>query len=468
MFLRSYSRIAVGLLTLFCLSMGISTSAWAGGKEQVLYSFQGTPDGAVPVGGVAFDSTGNLYGATTEGGAAGSSCNSDAQCGTVFQMKQKNGTWSETVLHVFEGNLTGDGATPAGGLIVDASNHLFGTTAYGGTGDCLLLGGEVGCGTIYEMTPPTTPGESWTETVIYSFQGGSDGYFPMGNLVFDDAGNLYGATYYGGGFGVCNQGIYPYCGTIFELSPPRTKGSAWTEKVLYSFKSDTDGANPNGSLVFDTKGALYGTTFFGGNQGCPQDAGVGCGTVFKLSPPAKKGLAWGYEVLYRFNDGGPQQAQGDGENPAAGVVLGEEGVIYGTTERGVTADGTIFVLTPSKNQSERWRETILHFFANGNDGAFPTGLVVDGKGDLYGPTPASGSYGAGEIFRLKPPKKGMRLWNYTTLYNFRGSPDGDEPTGYLTLNGNNLYGVTSVGGTGPCQQGGCGTVFEFTPSRPYQ
>jgi len=148
MCLRSYSRIAIGLLAFFCLALGLCASAWATGKEQVLHSFQGIPDGAVPVGGVVFDSAGDLYGATTEGGAAGSSCDSDAECGTVYQLTQRNGTWSETVLHIFQGNQTDDGATPAGRLIVDASNNLYGTTAYGGTGDCLLLGGNVGCGTV--------------------------------------------------------------------------------------------------------------------------------------------------------------------------------------------------------------------------------------------------------------------------------------------------------------------------------
>jgi hypothetical protein len=458
--LRSYSRIAVGLLALFCLASCASASA--SGKEQVLYRFQGIPDGAIPVGGVVFGSGGNLYGATTEGGAAGSSCDSDTQCGTVFQLTRKHGAWSETLLHVFEGNLTGDGATPAGGLIVDASSNLYGTTAYGGTGDCLLLGGEVGCGTIYEMTPPTTPGGSWTETVIYSFQGGSDGYFPTGNLVFDDAGNLYGATNYGGGFGVCDQGIYPYCGTIFELSPPKAKGGAWTEKVLYSFKSGTDGANPNGNLVFDKKGALYGTTFFGGNQGCPQDAGVGCGTVFKLSPPAKNGHAWGYEVLYRFNDGGPQQARGDGENPSANVVLGEGGVIYGTTERGVTADGTLFSLTPPTKRRGRWKETILHFFGSGRDAVFPGAIVFDSAGNLCGAAPG-GSYFRGAIYRLKLLKKGDSS-NYAVVFSFFNSPDGYQPdSGLKESSAGNFYGTTQLGGTGDCQEGGCGTVFEFTP-----
>jgi hypothetical protein len=379
-------------------------------------------------------------------------------------LTQKNGGWSETVLHIFGGKQTGDGATPAGGLIVNDSNKLYGTTAYGGTGDCLLLGGEVGCGTVYEMTSPTVPGGTWNETVIYSFQGGTDGYVPVGNLVFDDAGNLYGATYYGGGFGVCDQGIYPNCGTIFELSPPKNKGGLWTEKVLYSFKSGTDGANPNGNLVFDRKGSLYGTTFFGGNQGCPQDSGVGCGTVFKLSPPAKKSYTWSYEVLHRFNNG-PQRTQGDGVNPASGVILDEKGVIYGTTISGVTAEGTLFALTPPVKSGGPWKETLRHSFGiMHEDGWGPLGLLLDAKGNLYGLTVSAGKYGDGIIFRLTQQSKNRKPWTYGNLYSFMGKPDGEEPNGYLILDhGSNLYGVTQIGGTGPCKEGGCGTVFEFTP-----
>jgi uncharacterized repeat protein (TIGR03803 family) len=441
-------RIAICFLALFCVALALNSNASASSKEQVLYSFQGIPDGSIPVGGVVLDASGNLYGATTDGGS--SSCGGIAQCGTVYQLKppsRQGGAWAESILYVFQGQANNDGKT----------GELYGTTAYGGTGAC-----PAGCGTVYELTPPTIPGESWTESVIYSFQGGNDGYVPTGNLVFDGAGNLYGATYYGGGFGVCDQGIYPYCGTVFELRPPKTKGGAWTEKVLYSFKSGTDGADPNGNLVFDKKGALYGTTFFGGNEGCQQDAGVGCGTVFRLSPPAKKGHAWGYEVLYRFNNG-PQSVHGDGENPAAGVVLGKDGIIYGTTERGVTADGTLFALAPPTKRGEPWKEMLLHFFGiSYNDGVFPLGLVLDSKGDLYGPA-SEGASGSGEIFQLRPPKN-EKPSVYTVLYDFMAPPDGVDPIGYLTFDaGGNLCGVTQLGGTGACEGGGCGTAFEFTP-----
>ena len=452
-------------LPLICLLVLVLASpAWASGKEQVLYRFQGIPDGSFPVGGVVFDSNGNLYGATTEGGALGHTCDSVYECGTVYQLTPQGSTWNETILHTFHGHWHGDGASPFGSLIVDSANNLYGTTSYGGTGGCLLLGGPVGCGTVYEMSPPQNEGADWTYTVLYSFRGGKDGYLPTGNLVFDAKGNLYGATYYGGGYGTCDKGIYPYCGTVFELTPPKAKGGKWTEKVLYSFKSGTDGADPNGNLVFDKKGAIFGTTFFGGNQGCPQDGGVGCGTVFKLSPPVKRGHAWGYEVLHRFNNG-PQSVQGDGVNPAAGVVLGEHGVIYGTTERGVTAEGTVFSLTPPANKGGPWTESLLHLFGFMHyDGWFSLGLLFDAKGDLYGLTASAGKYGDGIIFRLRQQSDESKRWAYSNLYDFMGIPDGEEPSGYLTFDQNgNLYGVTQLGGTGDCEEGGCGTVFEFTP-----
>jgi hypothetical protein len=444
------------LMCLLVLALAFPASAeW---KEKVLHSFQGIPDGSIPVSGVVLDASGNLYGATTDGGS--SSCGGIAQCGTVYELQppsQQGGAWTESVLYVFQGQANNDGETPAGGVIFDKAGNLYGTTAYGGTGGC-----PAGCGTVYEMTPPTMTGESWTEAVIYNFQGGKDGYVPTGDMVFDGAGNLYGATYYGGGFGVCDQGIYPYCGTVFELSPPKTKGGAWTEKVLYSFKSGTDGANPNGNLVFDKKGALYGTTFFGGNQGCPQDAGVGCGTVFKLSPPAKTGHVWGYEVLYRFNNG-PQGVQGDGENPAAGVVLGKDGVIYGTTERGVTYDGTLFALSPPVRRSKQWGETILHDFGNGFDAVFPGAIAFDSAGNLCGAAPG-GSHARGAIYRLKLSKRKSDSPKYAVLYNFLGSPDGYEPDSGLIFDSlGNFYGTTELGGTGPCYPHGCGTVFEVSP-----
>jgi hypothetical protein len=269
---KTRARVANRLL-LFALVLALVSDASAEWKEKVLYSFQGLPDGSVPAGGVVFDTHGNLYGATTEGGA--NSCPGIAQCGTVYQLTPpttKGDAWTETVLYVFLGKNHNDGNTPAGGVLIDAAGNLYGTTAYGGGGGCILLGTNVGCGTVYELSPPAQKGGAWRETVLYSFKGDSDGQLPVGDLAFDKQGNLYGATQYGGGYGSCNPSFYQHCGTIFKLSPPKAKGGKWTEKVLHGFKSGKDGANPNGGLVFDSKGAIYGTTFIGGYN-CPHNSG---------------------------------------------------------------------------------------------------------------------------------------------------------------------------------------------------
>jgi hypothetical protein len=322
-----------------------SSSASAEWKEKVLYSFQGGSDGSLPAGGVVFGSDGNLYGVTTDGGTA---CPVPG-CGTIFQLAApatKGGSWTETVLHVFDGN---DGSRPAGSVILDTKGNLYGTTPYGGAGTCLLLGGNVGCGLIYELSPPAKKGGQWTYSILYSFLGGKDGQYPSGNLVFDTAGNLYGATIYGGGFqGVCNAPYYLYCGTVFELSPPTKKAGKWKEKVLHSFKGvksgqdSGDGASPNGGLVLDSKGAIYGTTYFGGNnqKGTCEGGvgGTGCGIVYKLSPPVSKGAPWTKKVLHQF-DGQ------DGANSAAGVVFDPNGNLYGTTFAGPNGSGLAFELT---------------------------------------------------------------------------------------------------------------------------
>ena len=169
----------------------------AGWKEKVLYSFQGGNDGAVPAGGVVFGKQGNLYGATTYT----SSCPTTFECGTVFELSpptHQGGAWSEVTVHVFQGHDQNDGGSPEGGVILDAAGNVYGTTAYGGSGPCILLGTAVGCGTVYEMVPPKQKGGAWTERVLYSFLGNKDGQFPWGDLVFDAAGNLYGATQFGG------------------------------------------------------------------------------------------------------------------------------------------------------------------------------------------------------------------------------------------------------------------------------
>jgi hypothetical protein len=214
------------LSAFFAVILTLASAASAEWNEKVLYSFQSVPDGATPVGAVVFDKQGNLYGTTRDGGS--SSCPSVQQCGTVYQLAPpaKSGDpWKETVLYIFKGNTSKDGASPYGGLVIDAAGNLYGTTGYGGTGNCVVLGILMGCGTVFELSPPKQKGGPWTETVLYSFPTPKQGFVPWGDLVFDGAGNLYGATIYGGGYGTnCGDAYYKYCGAVFELSPPKTKG----------------------------------------------------------------------------------------------------------------------------------------------------------------------------------------------------------------------------------------------------
>jgi uncharacterized repeat protein (TIGR03803 family) len=452
-------------LALIILATAINASAeW---NEKVLYSFQGGTDGAFPAGGVVFDKQGNLYGATQQGG--GTNCSPMAACGTVYQLvppAKQGAPWTENVLHIFQGKQHNDGEFPSGGVIADALGNIYGTASYGGTGDCILLGIKGGCGTVFELSPPPTKSGQWTYTILYSFKSGKDGYLPLGNLVFDGAGNLYGATYFGGGKGTTCNPDYQYCGTVFELSPPKTKGGKWTEKVLYSFKGAPagaqfgDGANPNGGLVLDKKGAIYGTTYFGGNNVKGEceggSGGTGCGIVFALQPPTTKGGTWKEKVLHRFNGQ-------DGDNPAAGVVFRGNGALYCTTVGGGGGNfpsGTVVRLV--RHSDGTWTEHMLYSFQDNGDGGGPrSGLVFDSEGDVYGTATGGGTVGNGTLFQLRPTGDS---WVFTPLYSFAVRPDGAYPTG-LILNGTgNIFGTTQYGGNGQaCGNYGCGTVFMAKP-----
>jgi hypothetical protein len=454
------------LLALVIFASTLSAAEW---KEKVLYSFQGGTDGSTPAGGLVFDAAGNLYGATTDGGA--SNCRGPFQCGTLYQLRppaKQGDPWTETVLHVFKGSDGNDGASPFGGLIMDAAGNLYGTTGYDGSGNCMLFGSRVGCGIVYELSPPAQKGGDWTETVLYNFQGNKDGQLPIGDLVFDKQGNLYGATQYGGGFGSCNAPFDQHCGTIFKLNPPKTKGGKWTEKVLHGFKGVApgaqfgDGANPNGGLVLDSTGTIYGTTYFGGNNQkgrCEGGVGgTGCGIVFALQPPATKGGVWTEKLLHRFNGQ-------DGSNSAASVVFDGNGNLYGTTYFGPpNGFGLVFKLKKPSGKVHTWTETVLHPFSDGNDGGYPiAGLIFDTSGSLYGTNCYGGTF-SGIVFRLEAPIRQGSGWSFGILHGFTGSPDGAQPAANLILDANgNLYSTTQKGGTGACSFYGCGTVFEVSP-----
>jgi hypothetical protein len=434
--------------------VGNASAAW---KEKVLYSFQGgNDDGAVPAGGVVFDAAGSLYTTTTQGFGF---C-PPAECGSILKLSpslKKGGTWTETALHVFAGQSHEDGNTPAGGVTIDSLGNLYGTTAYGGTGDCILLGTAVGCGTVYKLSPPKQEGGRWIETILHDFQSGRDGYFPWGDLTFDKSGNLYGATQFGGGKGTTCNGFYGgQCGAVFELSPPKNKGGKWKEKILYAFTGNADGANPNGGLTFDRKGTIYGTAVFGGYQRGICSRG-GCGVTFELIPPVKKGGKWQQKVIYKFHGQ-------EGAMPMAGVALKGDGHLYGTVYAGATDGmGAVFALVAPIGGGVPWKETSLYRFKNRNDGTSPqSALITDATGRLWG-TALGGDTHRGVVFRLDPPAQ-KKSWAFRVLYNLKGAPDGNHPTARLTFNATgDLFSTTEWGGTGQSCQGGCGTVFEISP-----
>jgi len=234
----------------------------AKGKETVLYSFTDSSDGCFPDHGVVLDSAGNLYGVTFDGGFGGS-CNSGF--GTVYKLDT---TGSLTVLHTFSG---GDGANPSSALIFDSEGNLYGTTGNGGSSGGCGLGG---CGTLFELSPQEDG--TWSEVVLYSFCSASecvDGEEPLGPLVRDASGNLYGTTYFGGAHRSCND---EGCGTVFKVD------ISANETVLYSFTGGADGAFPSAGLALDTSGNLYGVAEEGGDTAC--FAPYGCGVVFELAP----------------------------------------------------------------------------------------------------------------------------------------------------------------------------------------
>ena len=283
----------------------LSPAQGGGWTEKVLYAFTGPNDGRYPRG-LTFDSSGNLFGTTSNGGIY---CSLYQGCGTVFELSPaQGGGWTETVLHSFGDGTDGD--NPLAPLILDSAGNLYGTTSGGGVG--------IAYGTVFELSP--AQGGGWTLTTLYSFGVLPDGQQPWtGPVAFDSAGNLYGTTAFGG----TNRN-----GTVFELSPNGSGG--WMETVLHSFGSGMDGVEPLGSVIVDADGNLYGTTSQGGLDGG--------GTVFEFSPDGSGG--WTETILHSF-------VGTDGAYPFAGLTFGAAGNLYGTTGlAGPYSGGTAFELTP--------------------------------------------------------------------------------------------------------------------------
>jgi uncharacterized repeat protein (TIGR03803 family) len=388
----------------------------------VLHTFTGPPDGAGPVA-MMLDNAGNFYGATLAGGATkGSKYCSIGGCGTIFKI---DASGKETVVYAFAPTNVSTGYRPGGpSLVEDAEGNIYGTAQLGGAFECGLYG--LGCGTVFEVTA------TGQETVLHRFgDAKGNGAGPSG-LVRDAAGNLYGATSGGGGYGADgsvfkldsagNETVlhtftgYPKdgalpgglvldsegnlygltgaggvrgAGTIFEIS------STGVETILHDFgASGSNGTAVRAPLARDSAGNLYGTTAYGGDANCLE--GEGCGVVYKLDP------AGHYGVLHSFTGGA------DGENPGTGVTLDAAGNLYGTTFFGGGKDdcGTVFKLSPSGSL------TVLHTFSAtecGNNIVDPSSApIVDGQGNVYGTTYYGGDvnyaciYGCGMVFKITP------------------------------------------------------------------
>jgi uncharacterized repeat protein (TIGR03803 family) len=357
--------------------------------ETVLYSFKGGPsDGRWPYAGVIRDKAGNLYGTTWYGGVRNK--------GTVFKLTKSG----ERLVHSFGGSPDGD--TPLAGLIRDAAGNIYGTTTAGGT---------YGLGTIFQLN------SGGKETLSHSFAGApTDGWYPLATLIADTSGNLYGTTISGGASNL---------GTVFELD------AAGNETVLYSFTAvNGDGQSPNGGLVRDSQGNLYGTTVYGGLSTF--------GTVFKLDVNGKE------TVLYSFAGGT------DGTIPEGSMVMDPAGNLYGATaDGGIAGAGTIFKVDPTG------KETVLYTFEHPGDAAYPQGgLIRDKAGNLYGTATAGGKNDFGAVFKFN-----IKTNVETILHSFGATGDGQVPNGPLAIDDHgNIYGATEQGGTS-----GFGTVFKIAP-----
>ncbi len=362
-------------------SLGTVFELTPDGTESILHTFLGNShhnmDGASPLGGLIEDRAGNLYGTTNSGGS-GTACDTESPCcGTVFKIDAEG---NESILHYFCSHSNcADGSYPAAPLVMDTSRNLYGTTSSGGSGHGPGCVG--GCGTIFKLAP------DGTETVLYNFCSVApcaDGRFPQGALIMDSAGDLFGTTEFGGGNGCRPNGG---CGTVFRLAPNGT------ETVLYAFTGGSDGAMPEAALLM-VAGNLYGTTAYGGRNGCKPAQPVldSCGTIFELSPTN------GETVLYAF------EGQGDGAHPHAGVIADASSNLFGTAvysgnnTNGTCPKiqfgcGTIFELSP--NGSEK----VLHTFSK--KGGRPYGsLIEDNAGDFYGTAMFGGDYNDGVVFRI--------------------------------------------------------------------
>ena len=379
-------------------------------RYQVIQTFAATGRGARAPMGLAADNAGHLYGSTLTG--------------TIFELippSPPETHWEMRVLSNVDGRTIGSGPVWS---MIGQDGDLYGMTNYDETVYRLKRGDD-----------------GWDKPVpLYRF---TERLSPMGatrpELIPDTSGSLYGTTAGRGGTDA---------GTVFKLSPGP---DGWTETVLHRFaRGDDDGGYPNGGLTIDQAGVLYGTTMGGGADGL--------GTVFKLTPTDH---GWEKTLLHIFRQLDGSSGKG-GLSPMAGLTLGDDGTLYGTTASGGQFDeGVVFALTPSDRN--RWSYRVLYNFKRGDgDGAGPNSRLVFGKfGVLYGTTKfggnASGREGFGTVFKLVPTAAG---WGEAVLHSFTGGDDGARPTGALIRDPTgNLFGTTAGTAVSGVDTGS--TVFEI-------
>jgi len=336
-------------------------------------------------------------------------------------------------LYDFQGG--NDGANPNARVIFGPDGALYGTTQQGG--GAAGCSGFDGCGTVFSLRPPPAACKAalcaWKETVLYRFTGGSDGGLPSGDLIFDKAGNLYGATVWGG-VEACNLGYG--CGVVYELTPA---SGGWTERVLYSFTDGNDGKGPGGGVIFDQAGNLYGTA---------QSGALGRGTVYELTPG---GSGWTENTIFDF-----QGAYGLG--PGGSLLFDEYGNLFGATGSDWVqyGAGTLFEI---KQSNGNWARSYEYDFGYDRPAA---GVTMDAIGNLYGTAAGlskDGSYGV--VYRLTPSNGS---WSYNELHRFTGGSDGGNPLCTVAVDpSGNLYGTAPIGGANNCGGFGCGVVWQLTP-----
>ncbi len=403
-----------GLFAAAAVLLAATQAASAAPHYTTLYQFTGGASGANPQSGLIADLNGNLYGTTSAGG------NSEDGAGTVYELTppaQQGAKWIFTRLWTFHG---ADGASPVGGLLMDKSGALYGTTSSGVTNNQLW-------GTVFKLSPPANGATKWTFEKIWTLRANHDGANPDAGLVMDNNGALFGTT------SLAGQGHGEGWGTVFKLTPPAQQGGAWIfDRLCFFPQNEVAGGQPIAPVYLAPNGALFGTAFSGGRHTGSE------GDAFMLTPPQNGGTAWTRTVIARFGE--------FDADPAGGLLPGAGGVLYGTASGfGDRTPGAVYELTPPAHGATRWKTQTLFQF-NGSNGATPTGaLTADGSGGFYGADFNGGAYGYGTLFHLLPPGNGNKQWSLTTLRDFKLVPDKPsaiQPNGGLLLDAKgSLYGT---------------------------